>query len=119
MWIQVGHQHQTITKMPSDALLIGFNLNGAAIRNEREGSVRNSINVSTLCSMTGLYTLSWEARKCDRVVGSKHLNCDHRERLTLSQIDARHNRGAGFIFGNLEQPYIVFDRFYQTVHPAA
>ena len=60
------------------------------------------------------------ARKCDRVVVSKHLNCDHRERLTLSRIDlARHNRGAGFVFGKLEQPYIVFDRFYQTVHPAA
>ena len=60
------------------------------------------------------------ARKCDRVVVSKHLNCDHRERLTLSRIDlARHNRGARFVFGKLEQPYIVFDRFYQNVHPAA
>ncbi len=60
------------------------------------------------------------ARKCDRVVVAKNLDCDHRERLALSRIDLpRHNRGAGFVFGKLEQRYIVFDRFYQTVHPAA
>ena len=75
MWIQGGHKHQTITKMLSDALFIGFSPNGATIRNEREMCVRNSIKVSTSCSMTGT---AW-----------------------------------------LEQPYIVFDRFYQTVHPAA
>ncbi len=49
----------------------------------------------------------------------QHLNCGHHERLTLSRIDlARHYRGAGSVFGKLEQRYIVFDRFYQTVHPA-
>ena len=31
MWIQRGHQHQTITKMLSDALFIGLDPNGAAI----------------------------------------------------------------------------------------
>ena len=42
-------------------------------------------------------------RKRDGVVVSKHLDCDHRERLALSRIDlARHDGGAGFVFGNFE-----------------
>ena len=38
-----------------------------------------------------------------RVVVPKNLDCDHRKRLALSRIDLpRHNRGAGFVFGNPE-----------------
>jgi len=51
MWIQGGHQHQSNTKMLSDALLIGFNPDSATIRNEREASVRNSIDVGTSASL--------------------------------------------------------------------
>ena len=73
--------------------------------------------------MTGLYvelTVALGAGKSDGVVVPKNLDCENSERLALSRIDLpRHNRGAGFVFGKLEQRYIVFDRFYQTVHPAA
>jgi hypothetical protein len=46
MWIQSGHQHQTITEMLSDALFIGFDPNGAAIAktNERRPSGARSMS---------------------------------------------------------------------------
>src|SRR6266581_3103296 len=64
MWIQGGRQHQTTTKMLSDALRIGLDPNYAAITKHERSPSGGSIDVSTLWSMADLYTLScklpWE-----------------------------------------------------------
>src|ERR1700748_3379989 len=47
-------------------------------------------------------------RTCKRhgVVVAKYLDGNHRECLALSRIDlSRHDRGAGFVFGNFELAY--------------
>src|SRR6266446_5373381 len=103
----VDSQHQTITKMLSDALFIGLDPNGATITKRTRGVRQELDRCQHVMQHDRLVHIELKvtlgARKCDRVVVAKNLDCDHRERLTLSRIDlSRHNRGAGFIFGNPE-----------------
>jgi len=66
MWIQSGHQHQTITEMLSDALLIGLDPNGAAITKRTRG-VRHELEATAIPRTSspeskGIKTESWRGR---------------------------------------------------------
>jgi len=75
MWRQGGHQHQTITKKLSDALLIGLDPNGAAITKRTRGVRQEPDRGQHVMQYDRLVHVELKvalgARKYDRVVVPK------------------------------------------------